>query len=302
MKMTSKLRELLKKGMVVAPGCFDALSARLAELAGFSAIHLTGLGVEAAQLAAPDIGILSQAELVAHAARITAAIDIPVIADIDTGFGGVLNVQRTIQQMERCGVAAVHMEDQTTPKHCPLLKGREVLGRAQAIDRLKAALDARTDPDFLIVARTDADVISLDEVIARCNLYLEAGADLVMPMTMTINGMSYFSLTPDEQMDLSRRLLGSIKGPVMNMGTPPPAGYTCKDLEKAGYALTVFACTALSAAANAIATAFQEIKRHGTDSGYVLNNPGPYHDIFQLMRAAHLDRYVAFEERHTAAT
>lgn len=300
MRMSTKLRAELAKGLVVAPSCYDALSARLAEQAGFQAIHMTGLGVEAAQLGAPDLGLMTMSEIAQHAARMAEAVSIPILADIDTGFGGVLNVGRTIREMERAGMAGVHLEDQALPKHCPLLAGRKVVGRAEAVDRVKAALDARTDPDFVIVARTDGDTISFEEVVERCNLFLEAGADMVMPIIMQVDGKSYFGLPPEEQMDWARRLIAAINGPVMNMGGSPPPGYTTADLADAGYAFTMFAGTALGAAANAIAAVFRDIREKGTDAHYVAANPGPYHDPLTLMRAARLDEFVALEQRYQA--
>ncbi|WP_242128698.1 isocitrate lyase/PEP mutase family protein [Sphingobium sp. Sx8-8] len=300
MHMTTKLRDELAKGLVVAPSCYDALSARLAEQAGFQAIHMTGLGVEAAQLGAPDLGLLTMSEIAQHASRMAQAVSIPILADIDTGFGGVLNVGRTIREMERAGVAGVHIEDQALPKHCPLLAGRTVVSREEAVDRLKAALDARTDPDFVIVARTDGDTISIEEVIERSNLFLEAGADMVMPIFMQVEGRSFFSLPPDEQMALSRKVVGSIDGRVMNMGGSPPAGYTTADLADIGYAFTMFASTALGVAANAMADVFREMREKGTDAGYIAAHPGPYHDPLELMRAARLDEFVDLEKRYTA--
>lgn len=301
MRMTTRLRALLRDKMVVAPGCFDPLSARLAQFAGFEAIHMTGLGVEASQLAAPDLGLLSMREIADHAARMTAALDIPVIADIDTGFGGVLNVQRTIREMERAGVAGVHIEDQIMPKHCPLLAGRSVVSRAAALDRLKAALDARTDPDFVIAARSDADTISFDELVERSNLYLEAGADLAMPVLMSVEGRSFFALSPDEQMEWNRKLVAAIDGPVMGMGSGPPLGYTEADLADAGFRLIMYAATALGVAANAMAALFRDMKERGTDSPFVAANPGPYHDPLELMRAARLDEYADAERRYMSA-
>lgn len=298
MRMSSRLRHELAQGMVVAPGCFDPFSARLAELAGFRAVHMTGLGVEATQLGAPDLGLLTMSELAAHAARMASAIKIPILADIDTGFGGVLNVRRTIQEMERAGVAGVHIEDQALPKHCPLLAGRKVVSRVEALDRLKAALDARTDPDFVIVARSDADTISFEELVDRSNQFLEAGADMVMPIIMQVEGKSYFGLPADEQMVWSRRLISAINGPVMNMGGSPPAGYTTADLAEAGYAFTMFAGSALSASANAMAALFAEIRKKGTDASFFAANPGTYTDPLELMRAVHLDRYVEIENGH----
>ncbi|MFC9835566.1 oxaloacetate decarboxylase [Rhodococcus sp. NPDC127530] len=297
--MSTRLRELLAQGLVVAPGCFDPFSARLAELAGFDAIHLTGLGVEATQLGAPDLGLMTVNELATHAARVASAVDIPILADIDTGFGGVLNIRRTIREMERAGVAGVHLEDQRMPKHCPLLAGRTVVDRAEAVTRIRAAVEARTDPDFVIVARTDADTVSVQEVIERANLYLEAGADMIMPIVLDVDGRPYGSLTPDEQMDLLRRITREIDGPVMGMGDAPPAGYTTDDLAKAGYSFMMFAAAALSAGANAMAEVFHEIRTTGTDANYLAAHPGRYNDPLELMRAAHLDDYTSFEQKVT---
>ncbi|WP_432013617.1 isocitrate lyase/PEP mutase family protein [Streptomyces cucumeris] len=294
--MTTKLRQLLADGLVVAPGCYDALSARLAEIAGFDALHLTGLGVEATQLGAPDLGLLSMTELSAHAARTAAAVNIPILADIDTGFGGVLNVRRTIHEMERAGVAGVHIEDQKLPKHCPLLAGRSVVGVDEALARITAACQARTDPDFVIVARTDADVISIREVIDRCNKYLEAGADMAMPITMEVDGHPYADLTPDEQMDLLRLLAKEINGPVMGMGDAPPAGYTTADLAEAGFSFMMFAASPLSASANAIAELMRHIKENGTDADYRATHPGKYNSPLEIMRAVHLDTYAELEK------
>lgn len=293
--MTRRLRALLADHMVVAPGCYDALSARLAAIAGFEAVHLTGLGVEATQLGAPDLGLLTLTELSSHAARVVAAIDVPVLADIDTGFGGVLNVRRTIQEMERAGVAGVHIEDQQQPKHCPLLAGRQVVSKEVALERITAACDARTDPDFVIVARTDGDVISIDEVIGRCNSYLGAGADMAMPMALNVDGRPYASLSPVEQMDLLRLLVREIDGPVMGMGDAPPAGFTTEDLAEAGFAFMMFAAASLSASANAIAALLKDIMTTGTDAGYRAANDGRYNDPLELMRAVRLDEYEWFE-------
>lgn len=302
MRATKRLREELRGGLVIAPGCYDALSARLAQAAGFRAVHMTGLGVEASQLGAPDLGLLTMTEIATHAARIAGCIDIPVIADIDTGFGGVLNVGRTIKEMERAGVAGVHIEDQAMPKHCPLLAGRTVVGTAEAVDRLKAALDARTDPDFVIAARTDADTISFQEIIDRCNLFLETGADLVMPILMNVEGKSIFSLSAEEQMGWTRKLLAEIHGPVMGMGNGPPEGYTMSDMGEAGYSLVMYAASPLGVAANALAAFFRDIREEDTDRSYIAAHPGPYHDPLELMRVARLDHFVELERRYATPT
>lgn len=301
MRMTTRFRELISAGMVVAPGCYDPFSARLAQLAGFEAVHMTGLGVEATQLGAPDLGLLTMSEIADHAARMAAALDIPIFADIDTGFGGVLNVGRTIREMERAGVAGVHIEDQALPKHCPLLAGRQVVSRGEGVDRLKAALDARTDPDFVIVARTDADTISFNETTDRANLYLETGADMVMPIIMAIDGTSYFSLPPREQLAACRRLIAAVEGPVVGMGSGPPTGFTNADMADAGFAVIMYAATALGVAANALAALFRDMQDKGTDAAFITANPGPYHDPLALMQVARLDHFSELERRQTNA-
>jgi len=301
-RMTTKLRGLLKDGMVIAASCYDPFTSRLAVLAGFEAIHLTGFGLEATMLGAPDLGLVTMSELTSHAARMTSAVEVPIVADVDTGFGSVMNVHRTIREMERAGVAGVHIEDQALPKRCPLLAGRRTVSRTEALDRLKAALDARTDPDFVIVARTDTDTVSYEEVVERCHLFLEAGADLVMPMVLGLKhkGTPHGQLSPEDSLAFSRALIKAIGGPVMNTGASPPKGYTVRDLAEVGFAFTFFVNSALGAAANAVAAVFKEIRETGNDTGYIAAHPGPYHDALAVMRAARLDHFVDLEKRFSS--
>jgi methylisocitrate lyase len=275
------------------------MTARLAELAGFEVLHLAGSGIEASLLGIPDLGLLSMTEVAAHAARVCAAVDLPVIADIDTGFGGVLNVQRTIREMERAGLAAVHIEDQANPKSNPFLAGRRVVSRSEALDRVKAAVDARTDPDFVIIARTDADAISDQEVIERCHLFLEAGADVAFPIFLNVAGRSFYTLTPQEQEAAVRALPGRIDGPVMYMGAPPPNDMTLFDLADAGWSIVLQATACFGAAANAVAAVLAEVKEKGHYRGYAAAHPGPYHDGLAFMRMLRLDDYTEVEKRFT---
>jgi methylisocitrate lyase len=294
-----RLREHLARGPVIAPSVFDCMSARIAETAGFEALHLAGSAVEISLLGVPDLGLLSLTELSAHAARIARSVSIPVIADIDSGFGGVLNIQRTIREMERAGLAGVHIEDQAMPKSCPFLDGRKVMDRAAALDNLKAALDARADPDFLIIARSDADVISDQEVVDRCNLFLETGADMAFPIFLNAGGKSYYTLTPQQQEEVIRSIPQKIKGPIMYMGAPPPESMTLFDVANAGWSLVLNATACFSAAANAMAGILAEVKKTGSDRQYVRANPGPYYNGLEYMRLFHLDQYVETEKRFT---
>jgi 2-methylisocitrate lyase-like PEP mutase family enzyme len=299
MAMTERLRELIRDGAVFAAGVYDPLSARMAELAGFRALHLTGFGVEATQIGAPDMGIMSATELVTHASRITDAVDVPILSDIDTGFGGPNNIARTIRSMEKAGVAGVHMEDQAFPKRCPILEGRVIVSRDHGIGRIKAAVDARKDPSFVIVARTDGDALSIDEAIERANLYLEAGADMAMPSFMNVDGRSYGSLTPDEQMALFRRLTAGIHGKVMSLGVRPPVGFTAHDMFEAGFTFVMFPSAGVCATANALAQLFKTMLDTGTDAPYFQRTPGEYNDPMALMKALRLDHYVDVDRRFT---
>jgi 2-methylisocitrate lyase-like PEP mutase family enzyme len=174
------LRNLLAQPeLVVAPGVYDGLSARIIEDAGFPAAYMSG-GAVARSKGIPDLGLLSLTEVVSRAAEIVDAVDIPIIADADTGYGGNLNVARTIREFERSGVAAIHIEDQTLPKRCGHYDGQSVVDVPTMLGRLRAAIDARSDPDFVIIARTDARAVTtLADAIARVQVYANAGADVV---------------------------------------------------------------------------------------------------------------------------
>ena len=180
MKTTSRLRQALDSGdMVVAPFVLNALHAKIAESVGFQAVYMTGAGT-AAERGFPDVGLLTMTEMVTNAKYIANAIDIPVICDADTGYGNPLNVQRTVREYEAAGVAAIHLEDQLFPKKCGFFEGKQVIPVGEAVQKIHAALDARTDPDFVIIARCDAYAVTgWADTIERCNAYIEAGADLV---------------------------------------------------------------------------------------------------------------------------
>jgi 2-methylisocitrate lyase-like PEP mutase family enzyme len=175
------LRALIERrhGLVV-PGAFDALSARLVEQAGFPAVYMTGFGVSASRLGLPDLGFAGLAEMVDQARNLAAAVSIPLIADADTGYGSTLQVRRTVQQYEAAGVAALHIEDQVAPKRCGHLAGKQVVPVEEFSARIRAAVAARTDPDFLVIARTDAIAVSgFDDAVDRAEAAARAGADVL---------------------------------------------------------------------------------------------------------------------------
>jgi 2-methylisocitrate lyase-like PEP mutase family enzyme len=180
MAQASRFRELLRRdGMVVAPGAYDCITARLIEQAGFAAVYMTGAGT-AASLGYPDFGLVTMSEMVANAGRIAAVVGLPVIADADTGYGNELNVFRAVGEFERSGVAGIHIEDQEFPKKCGHLEGKQIIPREDWLAKLRAAAAARRDNDFMIIARTDSRAVAgFDEAIARANAALAAGADMV---------------------------------------------------------------------------------------------------------------------------
>lgn len=179
MKRSTALRRLLERpSMVVAPGAYDCITARLIEQAGFEAVYMTGSGTAAAH-GYPDFGLLTMTEMVTNAGLMAGTVSVPVISDADTGYGNELNVTRTVREFEMRDVAAIHIEDQVAPKRCGHLEGKQVVSREEFVAKMRAAVAARRDPDFVIIARTDARaVLGFDEAIARANEALAAGADM----------------------------------------------------------------------------------------------------------------------------
>jgi 2,3-dimethylmalate lyase len=177
----ARLRALLNsRRLLMAPGVFDCLTARLAELAGFELLYMTGSGVSITRLGAPDVALLSFAEILDQAKRIADVTTLPLLVDADTGYGGPLNVMRTVRELERAGISAVQIEDQDWPKRCGHEPGRRVVSKAEMVGRIRAAVDTRRDPDFLVIARTDArSTEGIAAAIERANCYAEAGADVL---------------------------------------------------------------------------------------------------------------------------
>ena len=269
---TTRLRSLLAQPGLVVAGCFDALSARMAEVAGFEAAYVSGFAVEASQLGSPDVGVITRTEMATHAGRIASAVDIPLICDVDTGYGDVLNVARTIGEFERAGVAAVQIEDQPEPKRCPLVEDRTVLPLDQALRRLGAALEARTDPDFFIIARTDADELSFDDAVTRARAYVTAGADAVMsPLSGLVDGVPFRRLAPEDQMEWHRRFCAEVGGPVFGLSIP--ATCTATDMFAAGYHAMILPTLSFRAAAIAMMASLREARVDGTATEYFASQP-----------------------------
>ncbi len=227
MTRTSELRRLLADPkLLVAPRIHDTLSALTAQKAGFKAIQASGHGIAASLLGKPDIGLLTMTEVVMMTRYIAAAVDIPVMADGDTGYGNALNVYRTVQEFEAAGAAAVNLEDQVFPKKCGHMEGKAVISAQEMANKIKAAVDARRDPDFVVCARTDAIATAgIEEAIERGNLYAEAGADLI------------FVEAPTDA-EMVRRIAREVKAPItINIalgGKTPPLPWS--ELEALGVA------------------------------------------------------------------
>ena len=182
-----RLRELLNAPEpLVAPGSYDALSARLVEAAGFNAVYMSGYGTTASLLGRPDVGLLGQAEMTDNLRRIVQAVNLPVIADADTGYGSALNVIRAVREYEQAGAAGLHIEDQVTPKKCGHMAGKSVIPTADMVGKIRAAVAARQDPDLVLIARTDAAAVEgLDAALERAHRYHAAGADLLFVEALT---------------------------------------------------------------------------------------------------------------------
>lgn len=272
--------------MVIAPGAFDGISARLIAEAGFEAIYMTGAGTAASRIGQPDLGLITLTEMVANAATIVECTGLPVIADADTGYGNPLNVMRTVREYERAGVAAIHLEDQTFPKRCGHMEGKQVVPAEEFVQKLRAACDARGNDDFVIIARTDArTVYGFEEAVRRGNLYADAGADLVFiesPLTV-------------EEMNHIPKL---IKAPcLINMAGPAsrtPA-LTDEELKGMGYKVTIHPAISMDAAVTAIRRALQRLKDDGI-SWDPENVVGP-HKFFEAMG---LGTWRAYEKKYIA--
>lgn len=255
--MRNHLAALLRNpGLVVAPGCHDALGAKIVEKAGFDAVYMTGNGLSAALIGAPDIGLLTLSEMAERGRAFADAVDIPVIADADTGYGNVNNVQRTIRAYEAAGVAAVHLEDQVTPKRCGAMAGLELISAEEHADKIRAACKARRNADLLIIGRSDARLPhGFADALKRGKAYADAGADLVLLEMLQ---------TEDE----IRTAVREIDAPLMfNFveGKAPPL--TAAQFEKLGVKLLSFPISATLAYAHMMTAFAAHIKAHGTTVG-----------------------------------
>jgi carboxyvinyl-carboxyphosphonate phosphorylmutase len=255
MRATTRLRHLIEgPGIIVAPGAYDCLTAKIIEQAGFPAVYMTGAGTSIAKLGYPDLALATMTEMIGNAANIADAVEVPVIADADTGYGGILNVQRTILQYQRAGVAAVHIEDQEFPKRCGHLDNKRVIRTEDMVQKIRAAADARTDEDLVIIVRTDALAVNgWDDTMRRCEEYVKAGADLLFVEALR---------TPAEAEAVVRRFDVPLLYNFVETGKSPLI--PMPELERLGFKMVILPVSALLTVSHVVRNLMRSLKEHGT--------------------------------------
>ncbi len=273
MRTTTKFRQLLKEpGIIQAPGAYDCLTAKLIEKAGFPAVYMTGAGTSVAQLGHPDLGLASMTEMVANAASLADILHVPLIADADTGYGGVLNVRRTVRQYERAGVAAIHIEDQEMPKRCGHLDDKKVVSTEDMVQKIRAAVDARTDDDFTIIVRTDSIAVTgWDDAMHRCDEYMKAGADVLFVEALR---------TPEEVERVGKNLDIPLLFNYVESGKSPllPAA----ELEKFGFKIVIYPASALLSVTHVVEQVMAQLKEKGT-TAHLMDGMVSLEDCFEAM-------------------
>ncbi len=279
--LAARLRE---PGLVVAPGVFDMVSLRLADSFGFDALYMTGYGTVASHMGLPDAGLATYSDMVGRVTAMAGMARTPLIADADTGYGGLLNMRHTMRGYEAAGAAAIQLEDQEFPKKCGHTPGRRVIPMEDMVRKIQVAVDTRRSPDFLIIARTDARTsLGLDEALRRAEAYARAGADIL------------FVESPESEQEM-RRIGSAFDVPlVANMverGRTPVLSRP--ELEALGYKIAIFPVTALLAAVKAMADVYQGFQQHGSSAGTSV----PLYDFADLTRLMGFEDVWAFEQRY----
>jgi len=288
MNTAQNLRNLLTADtLAMAPGAPDALTARLIESAGFPAVYMTGFGATASLTGCPDVGILTQTEMTTHARNMVRAVKVPVIADADTGYGGPANIERTVREYLQAGVAAIHIEDQATPKRCGHMAGIKLVSVGEMTGRLKGAIEARGDSDLLIIGRTDAlAATGRDEAIRRALRYREAGVDLVF-----VDAMKTIADAEAVAREVPGPLMISIvEGHETTRLLP-------QDLKSLGYAIALYPLSALFAATRAMSEVLQSLQGNGTTLAEA-GRMATYAEFSELVR---LDHFRSLDDRFGVA-
>ena len=292
MRATTKFRQLLEQpGIIMAPGAYDCLTAKLVESAGFPAVYMTGAGTSVARLGYPDLALATMTEMLDNASQIASIVDIPVIADADTGYGGILNVRRTVRQYERSGIAALHLEDQDFPKRCGHLDDKRVIPVEDMVQKIHAAVDARTDEDFTIIVRTDAIAVTgWDDSMRRCEEYVKAGADVLFVEALR---------TPEQIEQAGRELNVPLLYNYVETGKSPllPAS----ELERLGFKIVIYPASGILSAMRAVRETLATLKQQGTTS-HLLENMDSLQDCFEAVGLSEmLEEDARFATPDTAA-
>jgi carboxyvinyl-carboxyphosphonate phosphorylmutase len=292
MRATTHFRQMLSDpGIITAPGAYDCLTAAIIEKTGFAAVYMTGAGTSVARIGYPDLALATATEMMSNAAAIAATVGVPVIADADTGYGGTMNVRRTIREYERTGVAAVHIEDQQFPKRCGHLDDKRVVPIDEMVQKIRAAADARTDDDFTLIVRTDAlAVTGWDDTMRRCDAFTEAGADALFVEAIR---------SPEEAADVVARtnvpllynFVESGKSPLLNVS----------ELESLGFKIVIFPGSAFMAVAHTVARVMADLKTFGTTE-HLIGEMSSLTDAFELMGLSEmLERDAGYAHDSVAA-
>lgn len=273
MKATTRFRQLLAEpGIITAPGAYDCLTAAIIERTGFPAVYMTGAGTSVARIGYPDLALATATEMLDNAAAIAATVDVPVIADADTGYGGTMNVRRTIREYERTGVAAVHIEDQQFPKRCGHLEDKRVVSIDEMVQKIHAAVDARTDDDFTIIVRTDAlAVTGWADTLRRCDAFTAAGADALFVEALG-SAEEAAEMVARTSVPLLYNFVETGKSPLLNVA----------ELERLGFKMVIFPGSAFMSVAYRVGQVMAELKATGTTERLV-GEMTPLTDAFELM-------------------
>ena len=293
MRSTTKLRQLLTSTPLVVPGCYDAMSAKVLERAGFPAVYMTGYGTSLALLGLPDAGLATMSEMHLNARYIANAVGVPVIADADNGYGNAINVMRTVREYIQTGVAGIHIEDQAIPKRCGHVAGRRVIPIEEAVGKYRAAAAVRRDldPDFVVIARTDARGAhggSLDEAIRRANAYLEAGADLAF-----VEGPT--------SLEEVGRVCREVRGPIFYNQTGVSPRLTPEQMKELGIAVTILPGAMLRVALQAIWDFATALRKDGPAAEARFTEQFRSHPLGDLHTFAGFDQIRAWEAAYLPA-
>jgi len=271
-RVTTKFRQLIAKGCVAMPGAPNAAIARQVERAGFDAVYVSGAGMANATAGVPDIGLLGMAEVVRLAGYIARAVKIPAIVDADTGFGGAENVARTIRELEAAGLAGCHIEDQEFPKRCGHLAGKSIVDLAEMVGRIKAAVAARQDSNFFIIARTDARAVEgFDRAVERAGEYLKAGADAIFPEALQ---------TQEEFRDFAKKIDAPLLANMTEFGKSPLLSF--EELSELGYRMVIFPQSAFRVSMKPTEEFLRALKKAGTQSDW-LDKMQTRQDLYDLL-------------------